>query len=286
MIQLGSLRQIKRRMRSVDSTKKVTHVMEMISASKLKNIAKTLSNSRLYLEGLESVLSNLLTTPLDLLHPLLENRKYKKRFALCIVTSDTGLCSSYNHNVVNIADSFIKEHGNENVKIIAVGIKGFNYFKKKGLSIAHVYSDLRGRYSNETSAEILKNLTDIFLSKEADEVFVAYTKFHSSTRHTAVLEKLLNVEPPKTKSTEYLLEPDINAILERLISEYLTNKMKIILLNSFTSEHSARLTAMSKATNNAEELFDALVVLRNKVRQANITNELLEVISSAEALKG
>lgn len=283
---IQSLRQIRKRIRSVENTKKIMRAMEMVSAAKLNRAQALLAASRPYFFKLDSVLKNLLTSTKEACHPLIEERALKEKAALCLITSDSGLCSTYNDNIIRLAEDFINQYGMEDIKLVAVGRKGFNFFKKMGVEISHAYVGLHGRYSSEIADKVGKALTDLFLSKEADEVYVAYTHFASALRYKPTLEKFLNVERNKDRQIEYILEPNIDRVLEELIPRYVAAKMRLILLESFTSEHSARMVAMKAADDNAEELIDNLTLIRNKARQAAITKEVLEVASTAEALKG
>lgn len=283
---IQSLRQIKRRIRSIENTKKITRAMEMVSGAKLKRTENVLYASRPYFSKLDSILKNLLASIKDLSHPLLEERQEKQKIALCLITSDTGLCSTYNDNIIRLAEDFINRYGADKIRLITVGRKGFNYFKKRRLSISHTYIGFHGRFSSQVSDEIARTLTDIFLSKEADEVYIAYTHFVSALRYKPTMEKFLNIERAKDQGIEYILEPNLDRILMELVPRYVSTKMRLILLEAFTSEHSARMIAMKAATDNAEELIDSLTLLRNKARQAAITKEVIEVASAAEALKG
>lgn len=285
---IQSLRSIKSRLRSVDNTKKITRAMEMVSAAKLNRVENLLVSSREYFAGLGSLLKNIILSEEEgFKHPLLETRNEKKAIALCLITSDTGLCSSYNNALIHSAEAFIQAQGGKaRVKLITVGRKGFNYFRRLGFEIPYFYLGTFGRYSDKISAEILKALTDIFLSKAADDVYVAYTHFESKARRRPVVEKFLNIEFGGSARQQYIFEPGKERILERLIPKFIENKMRLILLDAFASEHATRMIAMEMSTSNATELIGNLILLRNKARQASITKEVLEVISSAEALKG
>ncbi|MFH1238888.1 MAG: ATP synthase F1 subunit gamma [bacterium] len=286
---IASLRQLKSRIRSIENVKKVTHAMEMISLSKVKPMQNRLLDGRRYFRETEKLLKHLLATADGASHPLTEDRPHKDKTALCLVTSDTGLCSSYNHSILDEAEEFIHKYGPGNIILEAVGRKGLNYFKKRGVKVAHSHIELNSRYSDGLARGILKNLTELFLSREVDEVYLAYTRFESPSRHKPVIEKLFNIEWDRTdkKSANelYIFEPGLDAILDQLIPLCLFNKIKSMLLESFVSEHSARMIAMGEATHNARELLEGLVLMRNKVRQANITREIMEIISSAEVLR-
>ncbi len=292
-----SLKSIKSRIRGIESTKKLTRAMEMISISKLKRAENILNKSRPYFLKINSFLNNILSNDIKAVHPLLEDRPDKQRVALCLVTSDTGLCGSYNHALLHTVEQFLSSYNPDNVRLVAFGKKGFSYFNKRGFNIPYSYIGLNGRYSAEAAEKIAKVLEGIFLSKEVNEVYIAYTLIGVNHKAGPVLEKLFNIEYKKggdecgsvsiLSGVEGLIfEPGIKRVLEELLPVYVFSKIRIALLNAFTAEHKARAAAMGEATKNARELLEGLVLLRNKIRQSNITKEIIEVISSAEALKG
>ncbi len=284
---LLSLRQIKRRIRSVESTKKITRAMQMVSTAKLKHAQDMLFAGKPYYFKMDALLNRLLASPATVSHPLLEERAVKNNSTLCVVTSDSGLCSTYNNNIIRIAEGFIKMRGAENIKLVAIGRKGFSYFNSRGIKISHAYLGLQGRYSRETAEEIAKTITGAFLSKKTDEVYIAHTHFDATLKYKPKLQKLLNIErTAEEREIAYIFEPDAGRILEEMIPAYISAKIKGILLDAFTSEHSQRMVAMKSATDNAVELIDNLTLLRNKARQAAITTEIIEVSSAAEELKG
>jgi F-type H+-transporting ATPase subunit gamma len=295
---LLSLRQIKRRIRSVESTKKITRAMQMVSAAKLKHAQDMLFAGKPYYFKMDALLKKLLAIPVrkefsngvnagTVSHPLLEERAVKNNFTLCVVTSDSGLCSTYNNNIIRIAEGFIKKHGAENTRLVAIGKKGFSYFKSRGIKISRAYLGLQGRYSREVAEGIANTITNTFLSKKTDEVHIAHTHFDATLKYKPKLQKLLNIERAEEESgAAYILEPGAESILEKVIPAYSSAKIKGILLDAFTSEHSQRMVAMKSATDNAVELIDNLTLLRNKARQAAITTEIIEVSSAAEELKG
>jgi F-type H+-transporting ATPase subunit gamma len=260
--------------------------MEMVSVSKLKALQKQFSNSNEYFTRLQALLNNFLASFKTAVHPLLEKRPNKKKILLCLVTSDTGLCGSYNSNIIHAAEEFIRKNSTYSIEVVSIGRKGLNHFKKTGLNILYSYTELYGHYSNEFAAKVAKNLIDVFLSGRADEVYVAYANFESASRIRPSVEKLLNVEASNGRQAEYLIEPDVDGVLEELLPLYISSKIGNILLSAFTAEHSTRVIAMQEATDNAKDLREDLIILRNKMRQADITGELIEVISSVEALKG
>ncbi|PIU40990.1 MAG: ATP synthase F1 subunit gamma [Candidatus Omnitrophica bacterium CG07_land_8_20_14_0_80_42_15] len=280
-----SLRQIKNRIRSTENVKKITKALEMISVAELRVMENRLFASQKYFFKVEVLLKKTLSSLKNIDNPLIEARVEKKNIALCVITSDTGLCSTYNKLIIAAAEKFISQHDNEKVSLIAVGEKGFNYFRKRGLHIAEAFKGWHSNYSEQIGKTVFKTLTNIFLSKKSDEVYVAYTYFETASRHKPLVEKLLNIEHSYQEGEEYLFEPDVNSVLEDLLPLYIFTRIKSMLLNSFCSEHASRMLAMGEATQNARELLEDLVLLRNKVRQANITKELIELVMSAESLR-
>lgn len=283
-----SLRRIKSRIKSVENTGKMARAMEMISVSKLKRAQYIHTKTGIYSVKVEELLKNILSTGFGASNPFMTPRPDAKKIALCIITSDTGLCGSYNHNIIRSAQGLLKKYDQENIKIIAVGKKGFIYFNKKGFKVTDSYVGLSGRFSQAIANKLSDTLINIFLSDPETEVYIAYTCVQTAARHKPLVEKFLNIAPPDKACAqiEYIYETAPQIILERLLPVYLSNKMRSVLLNSFVSEHQARSIAMGEATKNALDLLSSLVLTRDKMRQYNITTEILEVISSADALKG
>lgn len=281
-----SLKQIKNRIRSIENTRKVTSAMQMISATKLSRVDSYLLQSRPYAQRLSALLDKLLQGRPASLNPFLKKKAATGPIVVCVVTSDSGLCGVYNNNVIRLAEAFIGRYERNKVKLVVIGKKGYAYFRNYKESILHTYVGLNGKYSDKVSREICKALCQVFLTGEADEVYIAYTRFKNALTNKAVVEKFLNIDSKDAQEIDYILEPNEARILEELIPEYLSAKTKLMLLESFTSEHASRLMAMKTATENAKELLNGLILLRNKVRQANITREIIEIVSAAEALKG
>lgn len=280
-----NLRQIKNRIRSIDNIHKVTSAMEMISVTKLNRTNRILSGFRPYFQKMDWVFNRLLSSQKSLVHPLLETRP-GSYICLCLITSDGGLCGVYNNNIIRFAEDFINRKGKDNVKLVIVGKKGFNYFKNRQVQILNSYVGLNGRYSQKAADQISALLIDIFLKNQVNEVYLMYTHSQRAIINKPILMKLLNIDIAAAGSRRYILEPDISLILDDFITKYIYSKIRLTLLESFTTEHASRAVAMKSATDNAKELSQGLILLRNKVRQANITQDLMEIISSAEALKG
>jgi F-type H+-transporting ATPase subunit gamma len=280
-----TLRQIKSRIQATENTAKITRAMEMISVAKLKAAESALAGLRGYFSKLQQIAQRLMSSPHLRQHPLFEERKDPQRLTLCVIASDMGLCGNYNYSVLRIAEQFIRQNSHRQVELIAVGRKVLNYCKKSSWTVSGAYMDLYGRYSQEVSAKIAQQLSGLFLEGTSDAVYIAYMDFQAPARYRPTLEKILNITPAGESEIEYITEPEAQDILGELLPLYILSKFSLMMLSAFAAEHSARGIAMGEATDNAEELLDELVLLRNKERQANITRELIEVISAAEAMR-
>ncbi|MCX5686322.1 MAG: ATP synthase F1 subunit gamma, partial [Candidatus Omnitrophica bacterium] len=260
---IQNLRQIKSRIRSIENTRKITRAMETISAAKLNRIKNSFYAARSYSASLEAVLKRFLSDITMPENPLIKKRERIKNIAVCIIASDTGLCGAYNNNIIKRTEAFLGDRDRENVRLIAVGRQVFAHFKNKGYPVTRSRIGLFGRYSVKISQELVSELTSIFLSEEADEVYIAYTHFSANLRHNPVVEKFLGVDFEEGKRTYYILEPDAQKILNDVMPRYLASKMNTIIMDAFTAEHSARMLAMKIATDNADELIDTLTLARN-----------------------
>ena len=281
-----SVKQIKNRIRSVENTNKVTGAMQMISVAKLNRIEDKLFALRPYALRLENLMYNLACVPQESLSVYFQERSAQSDVALCLITSDSGLCGMYNQNIIHAAEKFLQRNGTKRAKLILVGQKGVNYFRAKKAEIHNAYVGLNAKFTQDTCDKITAELKQVFLSGQVGAVYLAYTYFENSLIQKAVVQQLLSIEQKKVKPVEYILEPDLKSILDDLVPQYLSIKMRLVLLEAFTSEHAARTISMKTATDNARELLEGLVLLRNKVRQAGITQDILEISSSVEALKG
>ncbi|MDD5136829.1 MAG: ATP synthase F1 subunit gamma [Candidatus Omnitrophica bacterium] len=282
---IQSFRQLKDRIKSIEGTRKITHAMELVSGAKLNRTKSVFLASKPYLVNMERVFFNLISDIAPVAHPLFETRVQKHPVALMVFSSDAGLCSTYNHAIIRFAEEFAERTGRENLKIITVGKEAFSYFRKKGYRIENSYVGIRGKFSENLAADIAKTLTDIFLKKEAAEVYVAYTSFSPRLRHAPTIEKFLPLAYEKKERQYYILEPGRDTLVDELSAKYLLCKARFIILSSLTSEHSSRMLAMKLATDNADELIETLTLQKNKARQFAITKEVLEIAMSAEALR-
>ncbi|MDP3789721.1 MAG: ATP synthase F1 subunit gamma [Candidatus Omnitrophota bacterium] len=280
------LRQIKNRIRTVENVKKVMNAIEMVSVAKLNSINRLLAPILPYTSRLESMLHDLISSEGEFRSPFFEKRNDARVSALCVITSDNGLCGMYNYNVARAAEEFIEKKGRDNVKLIVLGKKGLAHFRNRGYKIPHIFIDLHGRYNKPVFDEINSLLTDLFLKNEAGEVYVAYTRIKKGMGQKVSVEKFLNIEAPGAGHEQYIVEPEFNAVLSDMVPRYIAAKWKLIVLEALAAEHTARSISMKAATDNAKELLESLVLARNKIRQAGITTDIMEIVSAAEALKG
>lgn len=285
---MQTLRQIKNRIRTIENTKKITRAMEMVSATKLNKIRSSFYAFHSYYAGLETILRHLIYDIQLPENKFTEKRDTVKKTALFIISSDAGLCGSYNHSIITCAEDFAGRYDRDDLRLIVLGKEALAHFRKKSFNITDSYTGLYGRYSKAISDELADKLIKMFLNKEVDEIYAAYTHLSTTLHHIPKVEKFLNIECDRKNGRDdgYILEPDPDSIIDYIIPQYLSCKITYMLLDSFTSEHSARMFAMKMATDNAQELIDSLTLLRNKARQTAITKEVLEIAMSAEALKG
>ncbi|MFH0917500.1 MAG: ATP synthase F1 subunit gamma [Candidatus Omnitrophota bacterium] len=281
-----SIKQIKTRIRSVENTKKVTGALQMISVAKLNRIQDQLLVLRPYALRLENLMHHLAGLAQENLTGYFKKGPLSAPIALCLITSDNGLCGMYNQNVVHSVQEFLENNNSKRIKLILVGQKGLSYFRSGPAEILNSYLGLNAKFRQDFCDKITTELTNLFLNGQVSEVYLAYTYFENSLVQKATIEQFLNIQPRTVVPIEYIVEPDLKNILEDLVPRYLKIKMQLVLLEAFTSEHAARTVSMKTATDNAKDLLEGLVLFRNKVRQAGITQDILEITSSAEALRG
>lgn len=288
----GLLRVLKGRVKSVENTKKITRAMEMVAAAKLRRFQDMMMKGQAFSEGLESLLRRL-SQGNQVKHPFLEKREEKK-IALLFIASDTGLCGSYNLDLSHRANLFIKErtqqHG-EMPHIIGIGKMGVTALARANYTTRKSFMDIRASQVEETVQALRAYLENIYLSGEVDAIYAIFSHCTSSTNFEPVTQKLLPLETPEAneeseQTLDYIYEPDEKTILERLIPLFFEARTRQIFLEAFVSEQIARMNAMHQATKNASEMIDALVLQRNKIRQAIITKEIIEIVSGAQAQKG
>jgi F-type H+-transporting ATPase subunit gamma len=283
---MASLRDIRRRIRSVQNTQQITKAMEMVSAAKLRRAQTRLEAARPYGHKLKEMLENLAGVAADIQHPLFEVRPVRKR-ALVVITGDKGLAGSYNANVLRRAEAYMRSEEGERTGLITVGRKAGDYFRRRGYPRLKHYQEIGDPVDITKAQGLSREIMDYFLTGEVDEILLLGTRFISAMTRSLTLETFLPIEPPvgKTEATNYIFEPDAAAIFGSLLPRYVANRMLMVLLESSASEHGARMVSMGSASKNAREMIDKLTLQRNRARQAAITKEISEIVGGAEALK-
>lgn len=286
---MATLKTIRKRISSVRNTQQITKAMKMVSAAKLRRAQEAVLRARPYAEKMAALQKNLSARVSSENHPLLMARE-EKRTHLLLITSDRGLCGGYNTNLIRTAESFIYSRAHqEQISLSFVGRKGGGYFQRRNPETADRHLDTWGRLAEELAAELAEKVMRRFLGKESDAVYILYSRFRSAISQVPTVNKLIPLatgeEGGEEQTTEYLFEPGVEELLATFLPKVIEMGIYQALLEAAASEHAARMTAMDSATTNAGEMINKLTLQMNRARQASITRELLEVISTGEALK-
>ncbi len=286
---MATLKAIRRRVSSVRNIQQITKAMKMVSAARLRRAQEAAVAARPYAEKLEAVLQNLAAQRQTLAHPFLVARE-EKNIDLLLITSDRGLCGGFNSNLVRTAEAFMREHATQKVTLFLVGRRGFDYFKRRPATIAEQHINLFGRLPQTLAHAIGTRMGQRFLNGESDSVYVLYARFRSVLSQIPTIDRVLPIVAKENIANqtplEYLYEPAPQELLASLLTRYVDMLIYRAMLESVASEHGARMTAMDNATNNAVDMIGRLTLDMNRARQAGITRELLEIVSTSEALKG
>jgi F-type H+-transporting ATPase subunit gamma len=281
------MRDIKRRKNSIQSTQKITKAMKLVATSKLQKAKTNASKSRPFFDKMQETIGSILDKSNTVSHPYLIKREVKNK-GYIVITSNKGLAGGYNSNVVKLV---MKNSVPNNSKIVAVGKRGADNFKRSGYDVIKQYNDVVEQPIYKDAVVIGERLLEMYKEGIIDEVYVAYTSFVSALNQEAKLLKVLPVDTKdfqgkSEKSSDMMTyEPSAEEVLEQVIPKYINSIIFGALRESVASEHGARMTAMDSATNNATEMIDHLSLEYNRARQASITQELSEIVGGAEALK-
>ena len=287
---MATLRDIRRRITSVQNTQQITKAMKMVAAAKLRRAQEGIIEARPYASKMRDVLGSLSLRTDPRAHPLLARREVRK-VELMPISSDRGLCGGFNQNVFRTTERFIHENQEiyESITLNIVGRKALEYFSRRDYVIRKDYVNIFGTLTYETAAAVAAEVTKAYTAAVFDEIYLVYNEFRSAISQRPVLVKLLPIDPvpvePGYVMTSYIYEPNEAEILETLLPRYVEYQMYRAFLESQAGEHGARMTAMDSATNNAQEMLGKLTLHYNRVRQAAITRELMDIIGGAEALK-
>jgi len=282
---VANLKYIRDRIKSVKSIQQVTSAMRMVAAAKLRRAQERMEQARPYEQRLQEVINNLLPDVNRGMLDLLQVRKVN-RIGYLIVTSDRGLAGAFNTNVIKKAESEIEEIGRESTDLFCIGRKGRDHFKKRDYSVILEYIEFWNELDFSHAVKFGNGIITHFLSGKVDEIRVVYNWFKNVGMQELRVEKLLPLyyEGEKNHFGDHIYEPSKKEIVESLIPRHLNVEMWKYLLESFASEMAARMVAMENATENAGEMIKSLQLQFNKVRQASITTEMLEIVGGAEAL--
>jgi F-type H+-transporting ATPase subunit gamma len=309
---MPTLLDYRRRIRSVKSTQQITRAMKFVAAAKLRRAQEGVYSARPYAREILRVLRSAADRMEKPAHPLLERRP-EERLLVMVLTGDRSLCGAFNSNVIRHASEFLAAHSTQKIELIAVGRKGRDALRRRGFQLAGEYLNVSASVDFEKAKEISTRVTELFTSGEVDAVYAVYNEFKNVMVQKLRVEKLLPIDPaviatePSRKEerrvaehagpgsslpmapapgdtvllVDYIYEQPVAEIFGGLVPRYLEAEIFRILLESAAAEHAARMTAMDSATRNAHELIDKLTLDMNKIRQATITKELIEIVSGA-----
>jgi F-type H+-transporting ATPase subunit gamma len=288
---MATLRDIRRRIRSVESTQKITRAMKLVAAAKLRRAQERIMSARPYAVKMAELLSSLVRRAESEAHPLLVRREAARK-RLVIITADKGLCGAFNSNILRASLAFLREQGETSVTLVVVGKKARDFYRRRPYQIKSEMLGFFDKLAYSHAQELAGGLMQEYLAGEVDEVHLMYNEFRSVAVQRVKREQLLPIEPAATPDGEgeaaagdYIYEPSPEAILAALLPRHVTTQVYRALMESVAGEYGARMTAMEAATKNAKEMIGVLTIQYNKARQERITKELLDIVGGAEALR-
>lgn len=285
---MASLRDIRKRIKSVKSTQKITKAMKMVAAARLRRAQEAVEQSRPYNEAITAMLGDLSSSQT---HVLMQKREVHKRLLL-VLSSDRGLCGAFNGSLFKKVEQDLSQ--NTNTELFLIGKKANQYFSKRRYPIAEKHPQFWSEFNHAFAVKMVKGFADRFLKGEVDQIDIFYNEFVSVISQKPLVTTLLPLALPKTSinsdaseagAVKYIFEPNKETIFNALIPKVLDLSFMKPCLNSLASEFGARMSAMDSASRNAGDMIDSLTLHMNRVRQAGITKELMEIISGAEAIK-
>jgi F-type H+-transporting ATPase subunit gamma len=297
---MATLRDIRKRISSVKSTQKITKAMKMVAAAKLRRAQMAVSAARPYVAGLETVMENMLCYGDPVSHPLFDDVSDPQKVSILIFTSNRGLCGGFNSNLLRNVDAYIKEHlaSTREVDLCVVGKKGRDYYSARHKELKDVFIDWAQSFPFDEAFEMAQGMLQKFYNGECQAFYFAYNEFKSAMSQRVRVERLVPLqkemgdqksEVSETSSdnrfVDFIYEPSKQEVLEHTIPRYIAMKLRMAHLESLASELGARMTAMENATKNATEMISGLTLKYNRLRQAAITKELLDIVNGAEAIK-
>lgn len=293
---MSSLKEVRNRITSIDSTRKITSAMKMVSASKLRRAQSSIVQLRPYARKLNELISNLSGSLNKDENPLFKKHEEINKVLLVVISSNRGLCGGFNSNILKYTTNLVettykKQNATGNLKFITIGKRASEFIKKKFGNVLESHDHLTEETNFELSAEIANKLMEEYTKGEFDKIEIIYHQFVNAGYQKLTQEVFLPIQPPTTDENslkfeiDYIYQPDKESITIDLVPKILRLQFYKSIVDSVASEHGARMTAMHKATDNATDLLKDLKLVYNKARQAAITNEILEIVSGAEALE-
>jgi F-type H+-transporting ATPase subunit gamma len=291
----GALKEVRNRIKSVQSTQQITKAMKMVSAAKLRRAQDAITQMRPYAHKLQEMLSNIISNSDGDVKVALAAERPIEKVIIIVVTSDRGLCGGYNSNLIKltkqvIKDKYSSQQAKGNVQILPVGKKGYEHFSKNGFKVIDKYWDIFTGLSFDKVQAVAKHTMDAFANKEADAVELIFSEFKNAATQRFIAEQFLPVQKVAKaegqKNADFIFEPGKEVLITELMPKILNTQLYKAVLDANASEHGARMTAMDKASDNANELLKSLKISYNRARQAAITTELTEIVSGAAALNG
>jgi F-type H+-transporting ATPase subunit gamma len=291
----GALKEVRNRIKSVQSTQQITKAMKMVSAAKLRRAQDAITQMRPYAQKLQEMLSNIVSTSEGDVAIDLATERPVENVLILLVTSDRGLCGGYNSNLIKLAKSLVKDKypsqlAAGKVRFLPIGKKGYEHFSKNGFKVVDTYWDIFTGLSFEKVQTAAQYAMNAFANKEVDAVEIVYSEFKNAASQVYIAEQFLPVkkvaETGNKKKSDFIFEPSKEVLIAELMPKILNTQLYKAVLDGNASEHGARMTAMDKASDNANELLKSLKISYNRARQAAITTELTEIVSGAAALQG
>lgn len=283
---MAGSKEIKSRIKSVQSTHQITKAMEVVSTTKFKKFSEKVLKSRDYSESIHGIMSNIAAGIKAEKHPLFDGRETVKKIGIIVMTSDRGLCGSFNSMTLKKLKEVEENNKDKKISVIVIGKKGKEYCSKRGYDIKAEYTQIVPEAIYDKAKEISENIVEYYYSEIFDEVYLVYNKFISALRSDILAKKIIPIERVETnKNMSYIFEPDAEAVLSDLLPKYINIELYQAMLENTASEHSARKNAMKSANDNAEEMMKELNLQYNRERQAAITQEITEIVGGAPALK-
>ncbi len=290
---MANLKQLRRRIQGVKNTQQLTRAMKLVAAAKLRRAQEAVEGLRPYADTLDQMIKHASHTAGADAHPLLRRREMKKVRVL-VLTSDKGLCGTFNANVNRAVDQYLRDEAPkfEDVELLLVGRKGNEYLTRRDAPIKKYYEGILGKVNYNTASTLGDDISEAYVAEDIDGLFIVYNQFRSALIQTLTWKQLLPMAKvddetaERLGSSEHIYEPTEGEVLKRMLPLYVDMQIYRALLESQASEMGSRMTAMDNATSNAADLIERLTLQYNKARQENITNDLMDIVGGAEALNG